>query len=71
MRMWLVRVLGISAAVRWRLESHNGGIPLSSHIIGFSKPDHAPHRLYAHCDDRSVWRVLVFGPLGICYRVAR
>lgn len=52
-------------------ESLRGGIPLTSHIIGFSKPDHAPHRIYAHCDDHSIWRVLVFGRLGIAYRVAK
>jgi len=49
----------------------SGGIPLPSVITGFSQPDHAPERLYAHCADGSIWRVLVFWRLGVAIRVAR
>lgn len=47
-------------------------IELPSLIRGFSKPDHAPHRLYAHCADGSIWRVRRAWPIWFwAYRVAK
>lgn len=60
----------IRAGFRWRTSGLSGGIPLTGTIIGFSNPPLAPHRLYAHCDDGSVWRILVWWRLGVAIRVA-
>lgn len=46
------------------------GTEVSANIIGFSTPDHAPKRLYVHCQDGSVWRLYWCWRFLVAVRVA-